>query len=216
LGSGDGRVNFLACDQYKVKKSTGIDVDSKILSVATERLSKRHPKPEHLSFRIENLVTSKAWLKDVQESTVITMYFITEALIQLRPLLEESFAKANDGKICRIVCCGYAMPGWKHQWMETILDLPIYMYVSDRLYDDKSIVDWTANDREATFHEFDQSFNSTDDLEDNLRKDDGIELIELSLFDPNELIDDEWDDFDSEEPIAMRSNSTVYRKGHPK
>jgi hypothetical protein len=193
LGSGDGRVNFIAYDNYKVKKSTGIDVDEKILSVAMDRFSRRHPQPENLSFRKEDLLTSKEWLKDAQEATVITMYFITEALTQLRPLLEEAFKKSGT-KRCRIVCCGYAMPGWTYQGIETILDLPIYMYLSDSLYHKSYNMDWAIVDDHRQCN-YDPTFKFEEDDQETIQDDD-IELIETPLFDPTEITDSDWDDFD--------------------
>lgn len=124
LGSGDGRVCFHAL-QFGVASSIGIDVDEGIVNVAKERLSKRHPAPENLSFLVADLLddTESAW-KHVQEASIITMYFATEALEMFRPLLERKLA----GHKCKIITCGYEMPGWSSVVQEVVLGTQIYLY----------------------------------------------------------------------------------------
>jgi hypothetical protein len=58
------------------------------------------------------------------ECTVLTMFCVEETLEKLRPTLEERF----KGSRCRIITNGYAIPGWKPDWIEPILDLKIYLY----------------------------------------------------------------------------------------
>lgn len=58
------------------------------------------------------------------ECTVLTMFFVEETLEKLRPTLEERF----KGSGCRIITNGYAIPGWKPDWVEPILDLKIHLY----------------------------------------------------------------------------------------
>ena len=101
LGCGDGRVNFYAVDYGKVKKSIGIDIDEGILKQAHERLGKRYPQPP-IEFVTADLLdfNHEVWEK-VQEATIITMYFVEDALQKIRPILEEKLA----GKQCRILTC---------------------------------------------------------------------------------------------------------------
>ena len=123
LGSGDGRVCFHAID-VGVKKSTGIDVDEAIVTVAQDRLAKRHPQPD-LTFYVADLMDENhnVW-EQVQEATIITMYFTTEALEKIRPLLEEKLI----GRQCRILTCGYEMPGWESRISEVVLGTQIHLY----------------------------------------------------------------------------------------
>lgn len=124
LGSGDGRVCFHAL-QFGVASSVGIDIDEGIVDVAKERLSKRHPAPDNLSFIVADLLddAEPAW-KHVQEASVITMYFVTDALEMFRPLLEKKLVGHN----CKIITCGYEIPGWSSIRQEVVLGTQLYLY----------------------------------------------------------------------------------------
>lgn len=121
-----------------MKQSIGIDIDSKIVKEATDRLLKRHPKPP-IEFVIGDLKDPKAevWEK-LSDASIITMYFVKEALEEIQPTLERVLL----GKKVRIATVGYAMPksnvGWDPTWVEVILGTPIHIYelgypMSDRL-----------------------------------------------------------------------------------
>lgn len=58
------------------------------------------------------------------DCTVLTMFFVEDALEKIRPTLEDRF----KGSGCRIITNGYAIPGWKPDWIEPILDLKIHLY----------------------------------------------------------------------------------------
>jgi hypothetical protein len=124
LGSGDGRVNFHAIE-YGVSESIGIEVDPDVLKLAEDRLSKIHPKP-NLTFVQSDLTdpNSPAWLEHVPRGTILTMYFARDGLQKIRPHLE----RALRGRKCKIFTCGYPMPGWDSQIVETVLDIPIHFY----------------------------------------------------------------------------------------
>jgi hypothetical protein len=126
LGSGDGRVNFHAID-FGLKRSVGIDIDETIVQLATERLRKRHPPPD-VEFIVADLLNATAnnvyaW-SQIQQATVVTMYFVDTALERLRPLLEKKLV----GKSCRVVTCGYAMPGWESSVDEVVLGMELHLY----------------------------------------------------------------------------------------
>ena len=125
LGCGDGRVNFFAHDYAGVEKSTGIDIDEAILKIAHERLAKRHPPPKNLKFIQADLLdaTHPAW-ELVQEATIITMFFVQDALDKLRPILERKLA----GKKCRILTGGYPMPTWHSHMSEVVLGTQVHLY----------------------------------------------------------------------------------------
>lgn len=124
LGCGDGRVNFHAIE-YGVKESIGIDVDEDVVERGQERLKRIHPQP-NLRFVVSDLMdpNSPAWTEFVPKATILTMYFATDGLEKIRPLLEQ----ALRGKRCKVFACGYAMPGWDPQIVETVLDIPIHFY----------------------------------------------------------------------------------------
>ena len=123
LGSGDGRVCFHALD-VGVARSTGIDVDEAIVAKARERLRRRHPPPA-LEFIVADLLdlNHPAWQK-VQEATFITMFFAEEGLRAFRPALERKLA----GCKCKIITCGYEMPGWNSRAQEIVLGTQIHRY----------------------------------------------------------------------------------------
>jgi hypothetical protein len=133
LGSGDGRVNFHAID-YGVKRSIGIDVDQNIVKLATDRLAKRHPQPD-LEFHVADLLDEnhQVWEK-VQEATILTMYFAEEALEKFRPLLEKKLI----GRECKVITCGYEMPGWDSSMSEVVLGTQIHLYEWGKEVDDDS------------------------------------------------------------------------------
>jgi Methyltransferase domain len=124
LGSGDGRVNFHAID-CGVGRSLGVDIDEHIVQVARDRLQKRHPPP-NLEFVVADLLKDTehpVWLK-IQEATVITMYFATEALRVFRPVLEAKLV----GRKCKILTCGYEMPGWISRQFEVVNGMQLFLY----------------------------------------------------------------------------------------
>lgn len=186
LGSGDGRVNFFAINAG-VKKSVGIDVDPEIVQVANDRLNRIHPKP-NLHFLVADLMDPghEAW-EHVKEANILTMYFAKEGLTKLRPLLEN----ALRGKSCKVFCCGYAMPGWESQIVETVLDMPIHFYdwgnadVEDAILSDRIIEDLPMdNMRLQQMDKFSKKKGST------------FKPDPLLGFHPEDLVDYHWDDFD--------------------
>lgn len=126
LGSGDGRLNFMALDVFKVKKSVGLELDKELLKMCEDRLSKRWPRPDNLHFIRTDILDVDKLSENVNlsECTVLTMFFVEDALQKIKPLLEEKFA----GTGCRIVANGYAVKGWKPKWKEFVLGLPIFLY----------------------------------------------------------------------------------------
>ena len=127
LGSGDGRLCFLAIDAFGATRSVGVDVDEAIVSVAETRKAKRHPAPSNLQFYVGDLLdpSNAAWDVVLEANpTVITMYFASSALAQLRPILEEKLV----GRSCRIVTSGYEMPDWEASTFEVVLGTQLYLY----------------------------------------------------------------------------------------
>ena len=135
LGCGDGRMNIFAIDLYNVKKSVGIDIDPSMIQQSNERILRRHPAPENVSFICADLVdernktTSEIWEKIGEECTVLTMYFVEDALNKLKPLLEKHLL----GKQCKILTIGYQINGWEPKWAEAVLGLTISMYDMENL-----------------------------------------------------------------------------------
>jgi hypothetical protein len=131
LGSGDGRMNFHAIGtSYNVKKSVGIDIDPSLIERSNQRKARIHPCPAHLQFLCADLIdlkdskTAEIWDKIKEECTVLTMYFVEDALLKIKPLIEEKLI----GSSCRVITIGYPMSGWEPVWFEVLLGLKIYMY----------------------------------------------------------------------------------------
>lgn len=208
LGSGDGRVNFHAL-KYGVKESIGIDVDADIVQVATDRLARIHPPP-NVSFLVSDLMDphSLAW-DHVSRATILTMYFATPGLEKIRTLLEQALI----GRRCKIFTCGYAMPGWNSQLVETVLDIPIHFY------------DWGNPAVDDTFFTADIFVSSM--MEPELptakngasaaagmdkflkRKDSTFQPEILKGFHTDDLIDNIWDDFEDSDNQTMSSSEAT-------
>jgi hypothetical protein len=137
LGSGDGRVCFLAVDAYGARRSLGVDVDPTVLQMANDRLRKRHPPPANLEFVEGDLLdaSSPAWDLLFPSSppdaasdsavSVLTLHFATPALELLRPVLELKLV----GRACRVVSFGYEIPGWGDPFQsEVVLGTQIHLY----------------------------------------------------------------------------------------
>jgi hypothetical protein len=150
LGSGDGRLNFHAIDSsYGVKKSVGIDIDPSLIHQSNTRKMRIHPAPENLEFICADLMdveenhgaeAIQLWEQIQSECTVMTMYFVEDALTKIKPLLEKYLIGSN----CKVVTIGYEMRGWEPAWAESILGLTIHMYDMrnlDMLYNSSSQFD---------------------------------------------------------------------------
>ena len=80
LGSGDGRIVFLAARQYGAR-GLGVEIDPRLVETAQEDAQKL--KLEHLvTFRKQDLFTT-----DLGAATVITMYLLPDVNLALRPKL---------------------------------------------------------------------------------------------------------------------------------
>jgi Methyltransferase domain len=219
LGSGDGRVNFHAID-YGISKSLGVDIDAKIVQVARERLQRRHPKPD-LEFVVADLLkdTNHPVWEQIQQATIITMYFATEGLQAFRPLLEMKLA----GRKCKILTCGYEMPEWISKTNEVVNAMPLYLYEWGTYYepkeenvDDSTLLDFTGDD----------GFMPPEHMQNPLQNDKfkGMNVLDHTLnshpipgFNPNYKQDEEeWDyDWDAElESVGgkIRADTSF---GHP-
>lgn len=115
---------------YHVKKSVGVDIDPNLIKKCNHRKELRHPVPKNLRFECIDLMdtshpkTKVLWNDLRNECSILTMYFVEDALLKLKPLLETNLL----GSSCRVLTVGYAVKGWEPKWSETILGLTIYMY----------------------------------------------------------------------------------------
>lgn len=136
LGCGDGRVNFHAIDTfYNVKKSVGIDIDQSLIEKSNHRKARIYPPPEHLHFicadltDLKNLQTVEIWNSIQKECTILTMYFVEDALLKIRGIMEDKLL----GSKCKVITIGYPVNGWEPMWVEVLLGLKIHMYDMNNL-----------------------------------------------------------------------------------
>jgi hypothetical protein len=122
LGSGDGRVNLRAINSpFFVQKSVGIEIDVRLIKISKERTS----NTSNVTFHLADLMDSRhsTWRDMEEEASLVTMYFVENALLNIRESLEKV---RKPG--CRIVTCGYPIPAWKPDQVEKKMGLMIYLY----------------------------------------------------------------------------------------
>jgi hypothetical protein len=90
----------------------------------------RHPAPPNLQFVCADLmdrhnpITNALWDDIARECSILTMYFVEDALEKIKPLIETHLV----GHKCKVITIGYAMKGWEPRWAEVVLGLTVYMY----------------------------------------------------------------------------------------
>jgi len=84
-----------------------------------------------LAMTQENDDTAQDWSKEdditekLAQSTVVTMYFVHDALQQIQPYLASTLGGKEN---VRLVTVGYEMKGWDATWVERVLGLTIFKY----------------------------------------------------------------------------------------
>jgi len=68
----------------------------------------------------DDVITQK-----LSQSTIITMYFVHDALQQLQPYLASILGGKDN---VRVITVGYEMKGWDATWVERVLGLTIFKY----------------------------------------------------------------------------------------
>ena len=77
----------------------------------------------------------------IANSTIITMYFVDNALQQIQPYLSSIL---GGKKNVRVITIGYEMPnkdGWNASWVERVLGLTIFRYDMENI--SRSPLDWS-------------------------------------------------------------------------
>ena len=110
LGSGDGRLVITAAKRYGAR-GVGIDIDAKL--IAQSRASARQEGVEALvEFRQQDALTV-----DLSPASVVTLYLLSGANLQLRPTLRKQLKPGS-----RIVSHQFGMGDWVPTRTETITD----------------------------------------------------------------------------------------------
>jgi hypothetical protein len=122
----------------------------------------------------------------ISNSTIITMYFVDNALQQLQPYLSSIL---GGKKNVRVVTIGYEMPnkdGWNASWVERVLGLTIFRYDMENVsrfpsdwnldtttkYDDDDVVVNEGSGGDTQFQRLNNSHqdDDDDDVEEFLRQ----------------------------------------------
>ena len=110
LGCGDGRIVIAAAKKYGAR-GVGVDIDPERINESMANARKAG---------VEKLVTFKlqdAMQTDVSEATVVTLYLLSFANVQLRPILEKQL-KPGGG----IVSHNFGMGNWEPDAVDTFTD----------------------------------------------------------------------------------------------
>lgn len=95
-----------------------------------EQVARNDGSPSTSVARIED-GNEEDWSKEdditqkLSQSTVVTMYFVHDALQQLQPYLASTLGGKED---VRLITVGYEMKGWEASWVERVLGLTIFKY----------------------------------------------------------------------------------------
>jgi ubiquinone/menaquinone biosynthesis C-methylase UbiE len=103
LGSGDGRLVTTAVAKYKAKGGMGIDIDPKLVKLASENAQKMG-----VADRVK-FVEGDLFKANVGEATVVTLYLLPSMLGDV----EEKLAKELKPGT-RVISHDYPLPSWKH------------------------------------------------------------------------------------------------------
>jgi hypothetical protein len=222
-----------------VKKSIGLELDTEILKRARQDLSKMGL--DGVEFHEVNLLDSDQVEPLIETATVVTIYLVKEALVQIRPLLEKCFL--NTPHSSRIVTCGYEMPGWEPSWTEVQLGLPIYLYNAGGTAEDpiplplptsssSTTTTFSTTPATSVAHSHQQDNDVMRRYNDKLaasalvEKDNELrpfispseaaarQLQDMPLFEEEEKIDFAWDDFDETDEEFFDMNN-LDENGNP-
>ena len=100
LGSGDGRLLFVAAEEYGAK-AVGIEIDP-LRYLWTRWIIRRKGLLNQVEVHRQNIFTA-----DVSEASVVTCYLLSETNIKLMDKLEDELAPGT-----RIVSRNFKFPGW--------------------------------------------------------------------------------------------------------
>ena len=101
LGCGDGRILFMAIEEFEAERAVGYDINPSMVEPLRERIEN-----SGLEDRIE-VVNANFFEVDLSPASVVTMYLTTSGNSKLRPKLEEEL---GDG--ARIVSHDFPIHTW--------------------------------------------------------------------------------------------------------
>ena len=101
LGCGDGRILFMAVEEFEVRRAVGYDINPSMAEPLQEKIENIG-----LEDRIE-VVNANFFEVDLSPASVVTMYLTTSGNSKLRPKLEEEL---GDG--ARVVSHDFPVHNW--------------------------------------------------------------------------------------------------------
>ena len=131
LGCGDGRILFVAVEEFEAMSAVGIDINSSICKPVMLKVEKRG-----LGDRI-SVVNGNFFLADLSPASVVTLYLTTSGNSKLRPKLEDELREG-----ARVVSHDFPIRNWTTIKPEppefyTVGSHKIYVYKIPDSYDRK-------------------------------------------------------------------------------
>ncbi len=120
LGCGDGRILFMAIEEFEAERAVGYDINPSIVEPLREKIEN-----SGLEDRIE-AVNANFFDVDLSPASVVTMYLTTSGNSKLRPKLEEEL---GDG--ARVVSHDFPVHTWT---TEKSSEPPHYTIGSHKIY----------------------------------------------------------------------------------
>lgn len=125
---GGGSLEKVDCeDESEADKLEFVQAD---LTKVIERQKTLH-QAKSADGRQPSSIEDALWAKEegitnrLSETTVITMYFVDDALKQIKPYLESVLGGRPN---VRVITIGYEMKGWHATWVERVLGLTVFKY----------------------------------------------------------------------------------------
>lgn len=120
LGCGDGRILFMAIEEFEAERAVGYDINPSMVEPLRERIEN-----SGLGDRIE-VVNANFFNVDLSPASVVTMYLTTSGNTKLRPKLEEEL---EDG--ARVVSHDFPIHNWT---TDKASEPPHYTIGSHKIY----------------------------------------------------------------------------------
>ncbi|KAL3783123.1 hypothetical protein HJC23_012459 [Cyclotella cryptica] len=171
------RLEFVQGDLIQLVKRQKELYHQRLRDKTSSGTNHQHDGPRLLQPKPFNLADThnRDWSKEdqitgkISSSTVITMYFVHEALRQLKPYLASLLGGKEN---VRVITVGYEMEGWDPDWAERVLDLTVFRYDMSKISADPE--EWRLEDDKV---------NGTGGLEKNMNSKDHRAL---DLYDQEE------------------------------
>lgn len=110
LGCGDGRIVIAAARTYGAR-GVGVDIDPKRINESMAN-ARKAGVDKLVTFRLQDALKT-----DVSDATVVTLYLLSFANVQLRPILQRQLRPG-----ARIVSHNFGMGNWEPHATETFTD----------------------------------------------------------------------------------------------